>query len=370
MKIHQPTKKNWQPGIIRILAAEDEQPHRDLLAEIFDSNEFSIHFAINGRIALQMLNNDEYDVVLLDNNMPEMQGLEVLHHIRQNPATSLLPVIMITALNSHYDLERGLKNGADDFLGKPYSPIELIARVRSAAQRKWTTDQLDNAESILFALAHLVEARDPTTGHHCARLAHISQAIGKELQLPREDLTALRRGAILHDIGKLVVPDAILSKNGPLTPDEREIMSKHAIIGAELCKGLATVRPAMPIIRHHHERFDGKGYPDGLSGENIPLLARLFQVVDIFDALYNKRPYKEALPLPQCLAILQQGMENGTSDPDLTRIFIQMATTNPACLQPTLNGSSEGESIYQSMEASGMLKGTRFDGSENPSLFR
>lgn len=352
----------WESGPIRILAAEDEAPHRELLAEIFDDREFAIQFAHNGRQALEFLARHPFDVLLLDNNMPEMQGLEVLQHLRRNPATALLPVIMVTALNSHFDLDRGLKAGADDFLGKPYSPIELVARVRSAAHRKWATDQLDNAESILFSLAHMVEARDPTTGRHCARLAHISQAMGRRLGLAREELSALRRGAILHDIGKLVVPDAILSKNGPLNGEEREVMSRHAVIGAELCKGLATVRHAMPIIRHHHERFDGQGYPDGLAGEKIPLLARLFQIVDIFDALFNKRPYKEALPLDTCLEILEKGAASGASDPHLTRLFMELARSDADILSPPVAGPSEGEAIYMTMEQSGILKGTRFDG--------
>lgn len=358
--------RTQRPLPIDILVVEDEKPHQELLAEIFeDSQKYSVIFANNGREAIDLLLRHSFDAVLLDNNMPGMSGLEVLQHVRSMPNFKWLPILMVTGMNSQFDLSRAMAAGADDFIAKPYSPIELVARVHAAAERQWAITQLDNAETILFALAHMVEARDPTTGRHCARLAHISLLFGRELGLDVDALAALRRGAILHDIGKLTVPDTILQKKGPLDADEWEVMKRHPVIGAELCQGLSTMRSVWPIIRHHHEAFDGSGYPDGLVGENIPFLARIFRIIDIYDALRNARPYKARLPLDKVIAILADEASRNKCDPHLSPIFIQLAIHNEELFNLSTRELDSGEPLYQSIVRRGLLAGSRFEPQED-----
>lgn len=346
---------------VSLLAVDDETRHHALIAEIFSGDEYQVTFASNGQEALEWLTKRSFDVLLLDNNMPGMSGLELCRTLRSTPHHAMLPVILVTGMNSHYDLSRAFAAGVDDFIGKPFSPMELLARVRSAARRKFATDQLDNAESILFTLAHMVEARDPTTGIHCARLSHLGQQFGLRLGLSQDELTALRRGAILHDLGKVAIPDAILNKRGPLTPEERQVMSQHPVIGAKLCQGLATMKDTWPIIRHHHEQYNGGGYPDGLQGEAIPLLARIFQILDIYDALKHKRPYKEALPLERVLAILTHEAGLGQSDPNLVAEFVDFSRNTSLFTAPTESLEESGGAIFRELLLSRVLVGTRFD---------
>jgi putative two-component system response regulator len=204
--------------------------------------------------------------------------------------------------------------GADDFLNKPVNKHELLARVHSLLRLKRFTDELDNAESVLFSLALSIEAKDPYTEGHCDRLSKYSVALAERLGLPEELRVALRRGGLVHDIGKLGVPEQILLKPGPLTPEERKIMEQHTIAGERICAPLRSFRHVLPIIRHHHEKWDGSGYPDGLRGEQIPLIARILQVTDIYDALTTDRPYRKALSLEKAFAIMREEVKRGWWD--------------------------------------------------------
>jgi len=199
---------------------------------------------------------------------------------------------MITSMGAPDDVVHGMEVGADDYVTKPFNSVELIARVKAVIERKRLTDLLDDAEAVLFTLARLVEARDEGTSDHCDRLSYASVVFGKELGLNINDLEALRRGGVLHDIGKLGIPDSILLKKDKLNDEEWQIMKQHTTIGATLCSPLRTMKSTAEIVCYHHEKFDGTGYPAGLKGEAIPFLARVFQIVDIYDALYNERSYK------------------------------------------------------------------------------
>jgi putative two-component system response regulator len=219
---------------------------------------------------------------------------------------------------------RGIEAGADDFLAKPFNRQELLTRVRSLLKLKRHTDELENAETVLFSLALSVEAKDPYTTGHCDRLARYSVVLGRKLGVSEEYLKALHRGGILHDVGKIGIPDSILLKPGQLTREERTVMQAHPVIGERICAPLKSLRLVLPIIRHHHERWDGSGYPDGLAGGAIPLTARILQVVDLFDAFTTQRPYKPAFTLEQSFALMREETVRGWWDTRLVETFIDL----------------------------------------------
>jgi putative two-component system response regulator len=215
----------------------------------------------------------------------------------------------------------GLEAGADDFLTKPYDRSELLARVRLSLKTKLFTDELETAESVLFTLARSIEGRDASTEGHCERLSAYATALGRHMGLSADEITALDRAGIVHDIGKVAVPDAILLKSEPLSPDEWTVMRTHPLIGEHICSPLRSFRLVLPVIRHHHEKLDGSGYPDGLAGAEIPLTARVLQVVDVYDALTTARPYKPALAAADAWRMLDAEVAKGWWDPDVVAGF-------------------------------------------------
>jgi putative two-component system response regulator len=228
----------------------------------------------------------------------------------------------------------GINAGADDFLSKPIDLNELLARTRSLLRLKQYTDELENAEAVLFSLAHSIEARDPYTHGHCERLAEMSARMGERLGVTEEQIKALRRAGVVHDIGKVAVADSILLKPGPLTADEAKIMQKHPVVGERICAPLKTFRLVLPIIRHHHEKHDGTGYPDGLQGEEIPLTARILQLSDVYDALTTDRPYKVAFTPEGALDLMEEEAERGWWDRELFEAFREMIRVHHKELAP------------------------------------
>ena len=202
--------------------------------------------------------------------MPHMDGFEACRAIKQDRSTRLIPVVLVTSLDDTASRMRGIEAGADDFISKPFNAPELRARVRSLLRIKGYTDELDSAESVIVSLALTIEARDSTTEGHCQRLAQYAFALGQALGLNDDDLSALARGGYLHDVGKIGIPDGVLLKPGPLTRDEYELIKQHPIVGERLCGELRSLRNVRPIVRHHHERLDGSGYPDGLQRRRHP----------------------------------------------------------------------------------------------------
>lgn len=313
----------------RILVADDETAQRAMVREILAAPQFHITEAQDGVEAWDALREFPFDAVLLDISMPGMNGDKVCRLVRDQLPGTRLPVIMVSGSGTRSELSNCLADGATDFIRKPYFPEELTARVEAAVSQKRLIDQLDNAESVLFTLARIVEAKDGNTGDHCARLSRNAMLFGEALGLSRDELLALRRGGVLHDIGKLGVPDSVLLKPGPLDNDEWDIMRQHTVIGADLIKGLHSMRLTMPIVRSHHERWDGAGYPDGLKGEATPLLARVFQIADIFDALLHARPYKPPMSLDEVLLQLRQEAGDGRCDPYLMAVFLDTVQDKP-----------------------------------------
>jgi putative two-component system response regulator len=304
-----------------VLVVDDQASSRLYIGELLRSAHFRVSEATNGEEALEAVERLRPDLVLLDVLMPNMSGFDVCRQLKANELTRLIPVVLITALTDRSNRLMGMQVGADDILTKPFDHVELLARVRSSIHQKRLNEDLDHAAKVLFAIARAVESRDPTTGDHCERLVAMGEQFGRYLGLSRQQIKALRWGGYLHDIGKVGIPDAILCKQGKHTPEEWEIMKSHVLIGEDICRGLRTMQDVLPIIRHHHERWDGSGYPDGLAGEEIPLLARVFQVIDIFDALISPRPYKPALTAEQALEVLREETRKGWRDPNLVREF-------------------------------------------------
>jgi putative two-component system response regulator len=234
--------------------------------------------------------------------------------------------VLVTALTGSADRIRGIECGADDFLSKPINREELLARVRSLLRLKQFTDDLECAETVLFSLALSIEAKDPCTEGHCDRLSGYSVALAEQLGVSDELKVALRRAGIVHDVGKVAVPEHILLKRGPLTPEERKIMEQHPITGERICAPMKSFRRVLPIIRHHHEKLDGSGYPDGLKGEDIPMTARILQTVDVYDALTTDRPYRKALSSQEAFSIMRSEVEKGWWDGGLVDILETLFT--------------------------------------------
>jgi putative two-component system response regulator len=297
-----------------ILVADDNKANRELLSDLLGGEGYQVVCAADGQQALARVESDSIDLALLDVVMPRPTGFEVCQAMKSKPETRLIPVILVTSLNSDADRIHGIMCGADDFLNKPINKHELLARVHSLLRLKQFTDELDNAEMVLFSLALTIEAKDPYTEGHCDRLSKYSVALGEKLGLPQDLRLALRRAGLIHDIGKLAVAESILLKPGPLTPEERKIMEQHTIEGERICAPLRSFRNVLPIIRHHHEKQDGSGYPDGLKGADVPLTARILQITDIYDALTTDRPYRKALSKEKAFSIMREEVKRGWWD--------------------------------------------------------
>ena len=344
----------------KVLVVDDETAQLRLAQATLRAPKYQVVLAVDGRQAVERLHGEDFDAVLLDRRMPKMDGLAVLRHIRVVMDEPLLPVIVVTAHSGGGDdISQALGLGATDFIRKPCDPLELMARVDAAVAHKRLTDQLEDAKSILFAQARMAEARDHHTGDHVARVARNALVFGRALGLTAEDLQVLRRGAVLHDIGKLGIPDAILLKPGKLSETEWTVMKSHTVIGERLVSGMRRMRPATEIIRSHHERWDGGGYPDGLHGEAIPLLARVFQLVDIHDALAYERPYKTALAAAEVAGILEREAEQGWRDPQLTSAFLELLRHRPRDLEPRASDMDDlGQSLFDDITRTGALAWT------------
>ena len=309
-----------------ILVADDDPGSAQLLRDLLVHEGHRVSTVGTGEAALRACASSPPDLVLID-LIKHGHGFDVCRALKDQEETRFVPVIIVTAESEQGERLRGIEAGADDFLIKPFDVPQLRARVRSLVRLKRYTDDLESVEAVMLGLGATIEARDPLTQGHCQRLARYATALGRAINLDHHDLDALGRGGFLHDIGKIAIPDHVLLKEGALDPQETRVMREHPIVGDALCSGMRSLGDVRPIVRHHHEHLDGTGYPDGLRHRQVPLLAQIVGIVDVFDALTTARPYRLPLMRDQAFDELWQESAKGWRDRDLVNLFVDVMAT-------------------------------------------
>ena len=313
-----------------ILVADDDETSARFLKRLLSREGHHVSVVSTLDAALEACAHNAPDLVLVDLVAPRGHGFDLCRKLKNQKVTRFIPVVIVTAPSDRRDRLKGIEAGCDDFLTKPFDSAELHARIQSLVRLKRYTDELESAEAVILGMGATIEARDPSTNGHCQRLAHYATRLGRSLSLDESDLAALERGGFLHDIGKIAVPDSVLLKDGTLDPQESRVMRKHPIVGDSLCAGLRSLNKVRPIVRHHHERLDGTGYPDGLRNAEVPLLAQIIGVVDVFDALTTERPYRTARPADEAFQVLTDESSKGWRDRVLVDAFVDLVAANPS----------------------------------------
>lgn len=307
----------------RVLIVDDNPVNVELLKAQLKPYNYTLDSAYDGEEALIKIQQNPPDLVLLDLMMPKISGYEVCRAIKQNKDTQFIPVIVITALSELDDKLKAIELGADDFLVKPFNKLELTTRIKSLLTLKALHDDVDRSENILFSLVKALEAKDSYTRGHSERVAYYATTLALRMGLPEKEIEILRRGALLHDIGKIGVKEEVLLKPGKLSFEEMELIKTHPSVGFEICKPLKSLSPCLCCIRSHHERMDGEGYPDHLAGKDIPLSAKIISVVDSFDAMITDRPYRNKMSQEQAVAIFTKERKEGQWDIDVLDAFLE-----------------------------------------------
>ncbi len=333
-----------------ILIVDAMEGNRKSLRAMLRASRYRILECREAREALDVLSEERVDLIIASASLPGMSGLELCRWLKANRHTQLTPVLVLTNVRDSANELEAIASGADELLSRPLNSELVRARVASMLRTKSMTDSLEKAESILFALAQAVEQRDHYTGEHCHRMAVYSVALGKAAGVTPADRLALYRGGYLHDIGKISIPDNVLFKPGPLSPQEWVVMKRHTIKGEEICRPMKSLASVLPIIRHHHERWDGTGYPDGLRGEEIPVLARILQVCDVYDALTSARCYKAAMTHDEAAEVLKEESRRGWRDPAMVELFLDTCRHSfPGIMVPAVRELSGMLSMHHSI---------------------
>jgi cyclic di-GMP phosphodiesterase len=310
------------PGRGSVLVIDDDEQIRGLIVRLLKPMGHTIMEAGSAEEAQEKLAAASPDVVLVDMQLPGRSGHDVLAQIRADPRTRLIPVVMITGVATHERKLKAIQAGVTDFIAKPFSPEELVARVRALLELKFVTDALEDAEQVIIALARTIDARDRYTYGHSARVSLYAGLLGDRIRLEGRDLATVRRGGLFHDFGKIAVRDAVLLKPAKLTVEEYAEIQRHPTEGRNLLQNMKTLAHAMGVVYHHHERMDGSGYPEGLAGEDIPVTARVTTIADVFDALTTARVYRGALSRRDALDIMGQEVRKGWWDGRLLEEFL------------------------------------------------
>jgi len=307
-----------------ILIADDDEFSARFLKRLLSREGHNVSFVSTADDVLNGCGATPPDLVVIDLVAPRGHGFEICRKLKEQPSTRFIPIVIVTSQSDRQHRLAGIDAGADDFVTKPFDAMELHARIKSLVKLKRYTDELESAEAVILGLGATIEARDPTTQGHCERLASYASSLGRSLGLDETDLNALERGGFLHDIGKIAVPDSVLLKDGKLDQDESRVMREHPVVGDALCSGLRSLNNVRPIVRHHHERLDGSGYPDGLRSSAVPLLAQIVGIVDVYDALTSERPYHSARSRNEAVNVLETEAAKGWRDRALVDAFVDV----------------------------------------------
>ena len=323
--IKQATGKMEEAHHINILVVDDNQANVDLLDALLSSRGYNLFKAYSGEDALKMVEDVLPHVILLDVMMPKMDGYEVCRRLKAKDTTRFIPVIMLTALSDIDDKIKGIEAGADDFISKPFQRPELLARVKSLVRVKNLLEELEDARNVIFSLALTLDFNDPYTHGHSRRVSCLAVKLAGLMGLSYQEVNNVRDGGLLHDIGKIATDKGILHKAGVLNAMEYEHVKQHPVVGEKICSPLKFARPLLPIIRSHHERFNGTGYPDGLAGDNIPLGARIIGISDLYDALTSVRPYRRGMPREVALEVMKLEAGKEYWDREVLKAFIEVS---------------------------------------------
>ncbi|MEP7027347.1 MAG: HD domain-containing phosphohydrolase [Candidatus Eisenbacteria bacterium] len=329
-----PSHSPIPPSGARILVVDDDEQVRYLLRYLLTHDGYVVHDAASGAEALAKAESAAPDVVLLDLDLSGQTSHDVIETLRNDPRTRFVPIVMITGGGTRRDKLEAINAGITDFLSKPFDGEELLARIRTLVRLKRFTDVFEEAREVIIALASTIDQRDPYTSGHSERVSYYAEMLGRAAGVSPEEQEILRYGGLFHDIGKIAIRDAVLLKPGKLTPEERLEIQRHPVAGRDLLKNMRTLETAMPVVYHHHERFDGSGYPEGLVGEEIPLLARVASIADVYDALTTKRPYREALSRATALELMSEEVGKGWHDPGLFDLFLGVIEARPEGFLP------------------------------------
>ena len=309
-----------------ILIADDDPHALAILQQIMLSQGYEVFTASEGISTLAQIEEKKPDLIILDNYMPGMSGSEICRAVKSEEKTRLIPVVMLTGYTETPDKLEAIEAGADDFVNKPYKAVELTTRIKSLLKVKALNDELDTAEEVIFALARAIVAKNKYMQGHTERVSQFAVVVAHHIGLSEQEQSALYKGGILHDIGKIAIPDAILNKPGRLTEEEFGIIRTHPDRGQQICQPLNSMRAALPVIRHHHEKLDGSGYPDKLSANSVPVLARIMAIVDVYDALTSTRSYRAEMSQEQAFSILDDEAVKGWWDKKILKEFKRLVT--------------------------------------------
>jgi putative two-component system response regulator len=326
---------HWKDNPPLVLVVDDSEEQVRFLRRLLTGDGYRYQSVGDGREAFAACASGAVDIVLLDVHLPGVDGLTVCRQLKAAPETCLIPVLVMTGDPARESHLNALEAGADDFLEKPLAVRELRARLRSASRMKRYVDELDNAAASILMLGAAIEARDRLTNGHCRRLAEYASALGQRIGLDRHNVRALEQGGYIHDLGKIAIADAVLFKTGPLTREEYDLVKAHPLVGERICAPLRTLERSRPIIRSHHETLDGKGYPDGLRGNAVPLLAQVTGIADVYDALTSDRPYRRALMPATAIEMLSAEATSGKRDSVLVDEFASIVLSDDAFTRAT-----------------------------------
>jgi len=313
-----------------VLVADDSTASRSALKGMLEDAGFPVIAVESAEAVLPAVTERKPDLVIIDSRLRGLDGFALCGRIKAQPETEFLPVVLVTAADERRDRARSAEAGADDFLGVPVNRLELVARVRSLLRLRMYHRDLEEHQNVLLSLASVLEAKDPYTRGHSARVGQLAAALAREIGLPAEDCDQMQVAGLLHDIGKVGVPQRLINKPGTLTEDEFLTIMSHPSNGESMCRRLRTVRGVLPMILHHHERWNGRGYPEHLRGEEIPIGARVLSLADAYDALTSDRSYRKSSPPHEALAILGEETAEGQWDPHIYRALAAMIGRNLA----------------------------------------